>query len=567
MLRWQIHNLQLEEVPWETIRPLFTSCVEHGMKLQEHKMQLEERRDAIRLAINEQIRPFLRPLTILDLPDEILRSIFEFFYVKGEMSRFMCPFYNIARGDVAQVKNLRLTCRRFCHTSSHLLMNSIRIGMTPQSVAYLDEVSRHPTISKGIRTIRLALGCYFDAGIACDIQAFAQYHLVRLQDEIQIWESIVLRISNTSKKEFYERTIEKAIAIAASWEDAARNGIDENCPEHVLLKSSQETYKQGYESQLLLQRGAFGQAVASAMKRMPTATRLDIADEYIDRMLPASEQWFYPEDMADPVSLQLKLQAPASTWGNTRLKGLRSPPTDTIPSILLSVEEARIFLEGINIHIPPLDDFSSFSTTEVDHLKLRSSSQQLRAFTFKPVSPYGVGVLSLDTSYLLSGFLSTILDTSALQRIDLSFVYQYTNSDSPPTFSMASVLLSRTWPKLKELSYIGPFYFEEMQKVVNRIGKEVDLNWSGYLMDASWSEVLDFLRGRVSCKASLGQAHLIAGAECEDMTAGVKGMIFTPGFRAFTESQANRFIRGSTSTNPVRDCENGELEMLDVMDV
>jgi len=475
-------------------------------------------------------------------------------------------FFDFSQGDVAQVKNLRLTCRRFCDNSSHLLMVYVKVAMTPQSLARLDEVSRHPTISKGIRAIKIPLGRHFDAGIVHDIRAFAHYQASRLRGKIETWERNVehpmLMSFDDTPIEVYERAIDRAIVIAESWEDAAQNGLNENCPEHVLLNKAQEQYQRCYESQVLLQRGAFAQAVVNAMTRMPTATWLSIVDEDI-RSWRGPERKLenvFPEDLEDPDSLQLKLQAPVFSWAMARYQGLMSPPIDMIPSILLSIGNAGICLKGIDILIPPPIDLSSFSTTEIEHPKLRATSQKLQAFTF---SPRRAEALPMDTSNLLSGFLSTILDTSALQRIDLGFDFQYKDSDGlQPTFSMAPILLSRTWPNLKELSFNGPFYFEELQKVVNRIGKDVDLKWSGYLMDASWAEVLDFLQGRVSYNARLGDVNgSIAGAECEDMTREEINFIFQEEINIWSGSRATKFIRGWTKTNPVRDWENGELAM------
>lgn len=52
--------------------------------------RLEGMRDTTRRAINEAVRPFLRPLRILDLPDELLRQIF--LYVRGRTSMLSLHF-------------------------------------------------------------------------------------------------------------------------------------------------------------------------------------------------------------------------------------------------------------------------------------------------------------------------------------------------------------------------------------------------------------------------------------------------------------------------------------------
>ena len=70
---------------------------------------LSKLRATIQKDINICSRPSLRPLTIMDLPDEILAKIFK--YVKGFEPEATYPtlMYNL---HVGEIKNLRLTCRR-----------------------------------------------------------------------------------------------------------------------------------------------------------------------------------------------------------------------------------------------------------------------------------------------------------------------------------------------------------------------------------------------------------------------------------------------------------------------
>ncbi|KAJ0103762.1 hypothetical protein J7T55_001218 [Diaporthe amygdali] len=88
---------------------------------------------------------------IFKLPDEVLIKVFE--DVRGDL-------HVLQDGNpigINDIKNLRLTCRRFCDASSHLLLHRQDVSLTTPSLEHFDEVSRHPTISKGIRAIRLTL--------------------------------------------------------------------------------------------------------------------------------------------------------------------------------------------------------------------------------------------------------------------------------------------------------------------------------------------------------------------------------------------------------------------------
>lgn len=523
---------------------------EDNLNLDRLQGRLEELSDTLRRAINEAVRPFLRPLNILALPEELLRHVF--LYVRERTSRYNLAFYKLYRCDVEQIKNLRLTCSHFCATSSHLLMSYVTVDMTAQSLAHLDRVSQHPTISKGIRTIKICLGRHFDRDVANDFGAFARYQGTKLRNCIESWQWSVQNrfFSKNLSREVFQKAIGRGFAVADSFDEAVRHGLDETCPEHVLLRTAQECYRQQYESQLVLQRGTFAQAIVSAMMQMPAATCLSIQAE--DKRAISSSEWNFtninPEDLDDLETLRLKLQAPSLSWSMASCYELRSPPVDMIPSILSSVREAGICLVGLDIDVPTPEDLSSFSRDQLEPSKSQASSKQLKAFAYRPRDALS---LSTEEVPLFTGFLFALFDTSSLQIIDLCFDFMYKGAFvEQPTISMAPILLSRPWPNLKELSFNGPFQFQDLRKLVNHIDKNVELEWCGFLMDGSWAEVLDFLRDcRLHATITLGDGNgSIAGAELEECSMEGLDYIF---------SRAVGYIRGWTTRNPVIDWANG----------
>lgn len=540
---------------------------ENNLNLGRLQGRLEELRDTLRRTINEAVRPFLRPLNILKLPDELLRHIF--LYVRERTSRYKLAFYELNRCNVAQIKKLRLTCRRFCATSSHLLMFDVTVDMTAQSLAHLDRVSRHPTISKGIRTIKICLGRHFDRDVANDFEAFARYQETKLRNRIEFWQRSVqdgVFFPPNLSREVLQKAIPRGVAIADSFDEAVRHGLDETCPEHVLLRTTQECYRQQYESQLLLQRGPFAQAIVSAMMQMPAATCLSIQDT--DTMALSLSEWNFtnikPEDLDDLENLRLNFQAPSPSWSLASCDELRSPPVDIIPSILSSVGEAGICLVGLDINVPTPDDLSSFLRDKSEPSKSQASLQQLKAFACRPGDALTISTQAVP---VFTGFLFTLLETSSLQVIDLRFGFMYGAASvvGQPTISMAPILLSRPWPNLKELSFNGPFQFQDLRKLINHIDKNVELKWCGFLMDGSWAEVLDFLRDcRLHATITLGDMNgSIAGAELKGCS--MEGLDYIFGEGGLTPSLASKsravgYLRGWTTRNPVIDWTNGYSE-------
>ena len=182
--------------------------------------RLEDVRDFLRMSINTRVRPTLRPLNVLSLPNELLRQIFK--YVRGGLNEHDLYFFDRNGGDVGQVKALRQVCRCFCDTSSHLLLCYVKVDITRPSIMHLEEVSRQPVISKGIRAIQVNLK-FYDSVLASDIHAFAAYQASRLRSSISSWQLAMDHLLNVTKvpREVYATAIAKASPIAESWEDTA----------------------------------------------------------------------------------------------------------------------------------------------------------------------------------------------------------------------------------------------------------------------------------------------------------------------------------------------------------
>jgi hypothetical protein len=513
------------------------------------------------------------PLNILHLSDELLLQIFG--YVRGGLEEHELYFFDNSGANIEQIKSLRQTCRRFCETSSHLLLRYIKVHIRQPSIAHLEEVSRHPTISKGIRAIQVIL-CFYDSVLASNLRAFATYQVSRLRSSIESWELAIEHLSDIDQtpKEVYQTAIAKALSIARSWEDAAIHGIWDDCADHVILRRAQERYKQYYEDQKILLQGSFVQAIASAMARMPTATWLETYD--YDYRKPREETFktiIFPTDIMEHELLLEKLIAPMANWEDARVHGLGQPPAEVIPKLLLTIHEEGVRLTGLTIWTPPPEDLSLLLSNSDENSKIQAAVKHLKVFDFHPwrMDPRDDFWASREPDEWrpFSEFLSRVLSSTAIQRINLDLDFLYTDM-LPPLVSMGPTALSHPWPKLENLTFSGPFHFEELQNLVRRAKKKLHLHWSGDLMSGSWAEVLDFLKESVlkqsvSYHSKIGTVNgRPSGAECDEMTEKERKFIFHDQFSPYhRESLATRYIRGWPKSNPVTDWERGKLDILD----
>lgn len=516
----------------------------------------------LQAATNKRNRP--KPLEIFDLPDEVLSRIFEF--VRGGKRIYEKDLHFVEWGPSTEsIRHVRLTCHRFCETSSHLLLDYIPVCLTRQSLAHLEEVSRHPLLSKGVRAIKLSLNPYYDAVHANDIQAFAAYNASKLRETVEYWETVQSNFQNAPKG--LTETIVKAYSLANSWDQVAAQGINATDTYHMLLLKAYEKYGTGYRDYMDL-CNSLAQRIASAMERMPTASWLSTDDcRHIGQYITTLR----PNDLDSPDSLQEKLAMPLGDmhWSSRkemRKCDLEPPPFYLISDLLLSIQQVGVTLKGLDLGTPPPADGVSIAQTTREQSELLAAARQLKTIQFHPRNNCWETEWSerpAEAWKPIIKFLTHLIRTESLQKLDLNFYFMM-NDDHQPTLSMAPIIMSFAWPNLEILRFNGPFYFEELRFVVERLDKKVKLQWSGFLMSGSWAGVLDFLKGTTLKQIEVGDVNgSIYGQEHEEMSAGERKVVFEGDYRVQWNvgSLATQYVRGWRESNPVREWENGTLQM------
>lgn len=89
------------------------------------------------------------------------------------------------------------------------------------------------------------------------------------------------------------------------------------------------------------------------------------------------------------------------------------------------------------------------------------------------------------------------------------------------------------------------------------------------IVNGSWAAALDILKaevwnGRLSFHSKIGTVNgSTEGAESENMTDQERKFIFGRNYSHNypRESRATRYVRGYSCSNPIRDWENGDLEV------
>lgn len=337
-------------------------------------------RETLRKNINVCSRPRLRPLTILDMPDEILVKVCGYLDVEGLMDivRYGATFIR----SPSDIKNLRLTCRRFCNTSSHLLLPFVRVELNQASVEHLNTLSRHPTISKGVRAVRLVLD-YYDYELANDFALFAEYFAAKMADHAQFLEFMdreefkdheIFKDRDGNSKKIIQKTRQLenfCSSFASGAVDEADYGAN---PSHRnLLQRAHEAYRSCVTDQKqVCENGAFFRTVAAAINRMPRARRLELREQ--DGESARRKSWA-PFRAGDDLYFLFWVVRPMS-WGEGRVWALGTPHIDLL-GLPSAFHEAGTCLKSLNINItlpPELQD--ALTAEEMRSLSL--SVQQLK---------------------------------------------------------------------------------------------------------------------------------------------------------------------------------------------
>ncbi|KAG8159999.1 hypothetical protein KVR01_010636 [Diaporthe batatas] len=242
--------------------------------------------------------PLIRKLHIFSLPEEILVMICK--EVRGDIQpvRFVRAVANFK-----DIKSLRLTCRRFCGSSSHLLIHELSVSLTESSLKRLHEVSLHPAISKGVRNLRICVALQNPASptsltnfihqVYRKLKKDYQASLLNMVNHLYLFDADADSIGSSWRpgygppSSFYtDRSInnlrehKEALLSCDNYLRTRAFSSSDDEVMNSLLKVHKKCIQLRLDQERLLHSdfAAFAARVATAVKRMPTITDCFITD-------------------------------------------------------------------------------------------------------------------------------------------------------------------------------------------------------------------------------------------------------------------------------------------------
>lgn len=524
------------------------------------KQDLKDERENHQRITNSLSTTSLRPLTILDLPQEILLTISEHVKTQKPKSSHFSSSEN--KESINDIKSLRLTCWQLHNTSSHLLLNLIRVGLDQASLQDLQEIARHPLIGKGVVAVRVLLD-FYDEGLAKELETFAAYNARRVRRDTENIEQIVGTGHYFSMPEATVlENIGKMKGISASWECFAERDRDdsENIEiswEHVLLlQRAHEEYQMGFlEQEELLRNDIFVKSVADSLAKMPCLKRMEIVDgDENYRKHPGIYALRVDED--EFVHSLLDHHG----WEDAGLERLGPPPAAIVVKILKALYQQRVFLTHLDIKVSLLEDLKLLAPSKDDLPDLTAAMQRLRDFDFRPYRSSNKGIRARHVHYpseiqALCRFIIAVLDTPSLETVRMDFRCLW-DADDRPLGSMGSIVTSRMWPNLRtmDLHHVW-IQLADMKTLLCQTQHPHLISWSNtYLMSGVWTEAFDVLRERcrgaewVCFKNPMGvEFGGLSAEEREELLEEPKG----GGVVGGEYNLAEKYILGYTDKNPV----------------
>ncbi|KAM3507475.1 hypothetical protein MY11210_007142 [Beauveria gryllotalpidicola] len=488
----------------EVRRDLF----DQGQVIATAKAEMERVRRDLRHCIDTLSRPHLSNTRIVDLPAEILLRIFQLVEIGEEGMNADKKAWNtsIVEGQrgIKDIQNIRLTCRSLCNLSSGLLVRSVRAHFNETSLSRLEEISRHATISKGVRFVQLTFELY-DSSLA-ELDAFSSYvsNKVTVQGVISY-----IRIARPDQlHDVCVRDLEPATAqlkrvAAVDAANAARiSEVDQAC--RVRLEEIHRDYLELLQKQISLQDSErYSTVVCSAMARMPLARELTIGEYDTVLMRPPFDasktnkwdalRWF----LLQPVNGRL-------AYGH----GQNLPSHEPILKVMEAVSNAGVLLKSLRICLSTLGWTDGWDVAPHRLRALSSAVQKLESFQF--IVTHVPDEHARDDHH---GVLSALLDTESLRTLYLELQVSHGSSLSV----LEQILGSRPRPKLAHVAlFCVRFGLSDLELLLDRMPQSLrTLHLAEVtLLTDTWADALDLLRQRECCKMELTYPH---GAEVNDM--------------------------------------------------
>ncbi|KAK1753594.1 hypothetical protein QBC47DRAFT_386787 [Echria macrotheca] len=491
-----------------------------------------------------------RPLTLLDLPNEILLEIFKSIAAPAldilESPRAIRRTHRPNDAHLKTIQATRLVCRRLCHLASPLLVPVLDVQINPQSIDSAEHLVQNAQIARGVRLVRISLSCR-PADVANSMIRYRDIQEMVAQRLFEHCRNIARSEKDTDISRAYSAASEQWWELNTAWS----SGYENDWPSHLnkplrvgwksyhdltgdevdvfwsnwlLLEDGWAKYREKQqEQQALFEDGLLANRLAALFCRIPSFPALAL----IDRPDFPLDEYFNSPGQTCPGGVDVtrlandsalhQLMTSSHTW--PWLSEL-NPPTEPLASPQLywtlptSIHEMGgridgLFLgplaiendfEGLHHHVGENPDIVAWKDLETAFRATRSVVVDFENCE-QDYHPDGQDRVALEK------YLGVLLSNPQLEHVDLdfeSFIHNYRRDwdfdPSPAFIRLGSVFSAACFVNIKSIrisfvtfteGQLGNFFCQLAS--CSRLDS-MSLEWVAVAKGGRWARPLDILR-------------------------------------------------------------------------
>ncbi|KAH9907291.1 hypothetical protein F4778DRAFT_721282 [Xylariomycetidae sp. FL2044] len=511
---------------------------------------LEAQREQLQRAISRHHQHRSKPLRIVDLPDEILLKIFGYLRM-GEKYRFQYyyarPYTPNREKPISGTQSARLSCKRLCGPSSHFLLRTLIVDLTPASVHRLQSIAKNPVIAQGVTTVILHLGVYSPKAAESEIeflreprQRLAQFLTDNCEDECP---------KDLGAVEYGMEILNALNMIADPSQDEV--DIGKMYDWRVMVSNAYWEYRRRGESQqAFLGDNRVVSLLAESFAGLPRVSKFWITDTRTYFIVPVALPVSWTQVLRRQATLDQILTQPMD-WSQAENHDLGFPLSDMLIDATIAFTQRFTSLKTISICLTALGSPMRILTDE-ENRSLELSTQHLERFWIKGITTWTGWTTWTDhpdkneaDQKALYRFVKACTHGKSLQSISLSFhgLLECERPRLDVNVSASSLIHNDTWGQID-----GRVWIEGVRFTRSEIMEFIDsLNTANILslvriglVGGTWYEVLEVLRARGLVNVSVQEPW---GGEMDHL--GLQIMDFSG-----DANPCNRYIVGDRQDNP-----------------
>ncbi|EED11994.1 hypothetical protein TSTA_000680 [Talaromyces stipitatus ATCC 10500] len=501
---------------------------------------------------------------ILRLPTEILVSIFEFQDLQAKWK------------DGGSIPNIRLTCRRFCALSSHLLIRSVYVDITKtETVDRLQSIAADAGLSKGVREVYLRVH-FYHPWVAASFENFAA-----------IWEfgriawGFIRRLDQTVADDASHHGLE---------EQSADSDVDALSPDRIrpnlVLQRAYKLYKAGYESQdRIMRNGGFKSVLSKTLSEFKDLRTVTIYDRELgnnygpERLIRVPQEDHAGQETALVSVFTRPVVWEDAQWIQPTEEIWQGVPVELLVEIPIAIGKAKgIVVDHLAIEVTAAPDYTRLPTNAETLSSLSAAMESMDIFQlgFQPCCNGAWGPWTVDVDddavegrraeshakfaaelQALDKYLGAMLDCKSIEYANIS-LGEFWIGAGVDSIRHAPTSLGTSWfhkpARIRCLRLFQvPLTTRDLERFVtnamvdDEYEAEIHLH-EVYLCNGTWKQFLDTLRTARRDNIKIGFSSLLGGG-LDEMDQEVYSLVW--GRFDGDESMVQQYIRGRIERNPL----------------